>query len=239
MSNDHRSASLRRIQALIDKAASTTFPEEAEALLAKAQELMTRDAIDEAMLAAAGTRAGEEIVTRTVVIEPPYAGPRASLLNGVMRANQCRLVVGGGRGSQHCTLVGYPSDLVRAEALYQALSVQALRAMAHAAPPPREGLRSFRHAFLLAFAARIGERLQAAARATRAAASAERGGSSVSLVLTDRSAAVDEALHAQFPRLAFRRRQASSAPGVVHGQAAADRAQLGGTSLDPRRALPH
>lgn len=238
MTSDSRSSTLRRIQALIDKAASTTFPEEAEALLAKAQELMTRDAIDEAMLTAAGRGATEEIVTRTLVVEPPYAGPRASLLGGVLRANRCRLVVAGRRGAQHCTLIGYSSDIANSEVLYQALSAQAVRAMLEADAPPWEGLRAFRHAFLLAFAARIGERLRGAASAAHvAASSAPGGGGSFALVLADRSAAVDEALRVQFPHLGYRRTHASSTAGVVGGRAAADRASLGSSPLGPRRAL--
>ena len=43
---------LRRIRGLLAKAESTDFPEEAEALTAKAQELMTRHAVDAALLEA-------------------------------------------------------------------------------------------------------------------------------------------------------------------------------------------
>lgn len=45
---------LGRIRALLAKAEATTFPEEAEALSAKAQELMARHTVDEALLAVRG-----------------------------------------------------------------------------------------------------------------------------------------------------------------------------------------
>lgn len=46
-----RDGVMRKIQSLLDKAASTTFPAERDALLAKADELMVREAIEEAELA--------------------------------------------------------------------------------------------------------------------------------------------------------------------------------------------
>ncbi len=45
-----------RIAALLDKAESTSYPAEADAFMAKAQELMARHAIDEAMLQPAQQR---------------------------------------------------------------------------------------------------------------------------------------------------------------------------------------
>src|SRR3546814_127112 len=70
---------LRRVQAMLAKAESTQFPAEAEALLAKAQELMSRHAIDEAMLQSAGRAASDAVTTTVVVTTAPYAGAKASL----------------------------------------------------------------------------------------------------------------------------------------------------------------
>ena len=217
---------LRRVQALLAKAESTDFTAEAEVLLAKAQELMARHAIDEAMLAAAGGRA-DHIVTTRVRVEPPYASPKATLLGAVARANRCRMVMeGGGRGPRHCVLVGHSSDIANVEALFAALSLHATRAMLATPVPPHDGARRFRHAFLLAFAARIGQRLRQAAAA--AEADAERStATSVALVLVDRDAAVEEALREQFPYLRNVRASASSSAGLAHGRRAADAAPLG------------
>jgi len=231
-----RGSIVRRIQALLDKAASTSYPAEAEALLSKAQELMTRHAIDEASLESSH-RGGRGIVARELMVEVPYASAKTALLGAVLRANGCRLVFHGGRGPRLCTLVGHESDLDHALALYQVLSMQAIRAMLAAQPPDWEGVRSFRHAFLLGFAARIGQRLREAADVATQQTSDE-GGTSTALVLTNRRTEVDSELSRLFPNLGTARRTASSGIGAASGRAAADRAPLGRTTLPSSPALP-
>ena len=87
---------------MLAKAESTDFPDEAEALLAKAQELMARHAIDDAMLARAGRRASDTVDTRTILVEAPYATAKASLLGAVAQANGCRVVMGAaGDGAEY------------------------------------------------------------------------------------------------------------------------------------------
>lgn len=224
---------LRRVQALLAKAESTEFPAEAETLLAKAQELMTRHAIDEAMLTAAGSHRRDDIVTELVGVDPPYAGPKAALLSAVGNANGCRVIIQGrGSGPKRCAVVGHRSDIAKVTTLFGALSLHAARTMLGAPVPPYDTPRRFRHAFLLAFAARIGERLQEAARAAQVEAERE-AGRSVGLVLVDRSSAVDAAVDEQFPRLRAIRSQASSRAGYLKGRSAADAAALGHRTVGP------
>lgn len=222
---------LRRVQALLSKAESTEFPEEAEALLAKAQELMARHAIDEAMLRQTSHAPGE-IASQPITIPPPYAAARSSLLGAVARANECRAVVQAARdGQQLCVLVGHRTDLDKVATLFAALSLHATRSMLAAPVPGHDTPRRFRHAFLLAFAARVGERLRLATEAARHDAGTTSSGSSVALALVERQHAVDRALAEQFPRLGTMRRSASSVAGVRSGRAAADRAALGQPGL--------
>lgn len=214
----------RRVHALLAKAESTEYPAEAETLLAKAQELMARHAIDEAML-----RGGHDtsIGSERVVVEPPYAGSKASLLSVVARANGCRVVIsGGGRGAQLCVLVGPATGRANARSMFTALSMHATRQMLAAAVPPHDTPRRFRHAFLLAFAHRIGERL-AAVKTTAEHDAEAAAGRSVSLVLVGQEQAVDAAVAAEFPDLRLITRHASSGAGVRSGRTAADRAGLG------------
>jgi Protein of unknown function (DUF2786) len=227
---------VRRIQALLDKAASTSYPAEAEALLSKAQELMTRHAIDEASLESSD-HCGRRIVARELTVDVPYAGAKTALLGAVLRANGCRLVFRGGRGPRLCTLVGHESDLDHSLALYQVLSLQALRAMLATRAPDWEGVRSFRHAFLLGFAARIGQRLREAADLATQQTS-DGGRTSNALVLANRRSEVDDELSRLFPNLGTARRSASSGIGAASGRAAADRASLGRTTLPSSPALP-
>lgn len=228
---------LSRVQSLLAKAESTDFPEEAEALVAKAQDLMARHAITDAMLArSSGTSTA--VGTRTVTVPPPYVSAKASLLGAVALANGCRCVsTGTGSGAGTCVLVGYEGDLTNVETLFASLTLQAVRSMLAAPVPAGDTARRFRHAFLLAFAARVGQRLhQTASRVRVEVETAEGPGAAV--VLADRAAAVDSAMREAFPRLRTARYSSSSAAGIASGRRAADNARLGHRSLgDARRSL--
>lgn len=217
---------LGRVRALLAKAESTEFPEEAEALSARAQELMARHSIDHALLAAeTGDMGGP--AGRRIAVDNPYDSPKAVLLTVVANANRCRAV--WHRELGFSTVVGYPADLAAVEMLFTSLLVQATSAMVHAGPRRdargRSRTRSFRHAFLNAYAARIGERLREAA--DRAAADA--GGNALVPVLAVRDRAVEEAVGTMFPNLAKGRAgSVSNYEGWVAGRAAADLANLNG-----------
>ncbi|RKS74235.1 uncharacterized protein DUF2786 [Actinomadura pelletieri DSM 43383] len=217
---------LGRVRALLAKAESTEYPEEAEALSARAQELMARHSIDDALLAAeTGDTRGP--AGRRIPVDSPYDAPKAVLLTVVADANRCRAV--WHRDLGFSTVLGFPTDLAAVEMLFTSLLVQATSAMVHAGPRRdargRSRTRSFRHAFLNAYAARIGERLHEAAH--RAAAGA--GGKDLLPVLAARDRAVDEAVDTMFPNLAKGRAgSVSNYEGWVAGRAAADLASLNG-----------
>lgn len=229
---------LGKVRALLRKAESTEFPREAEAFTARAQELIARHNLDAALLAAgaagasggSGGPAGEGPGERRVSVGRPYPGPKAMLLHVVAEANRCRSVWHRERGE--ATVLGFPADLDAVELLYTSLLVQAtgamVRAGAHTDVLGRSRTRSFRHAFLSAYALRIGERLrEAAERAVDATAAPGLG-----LVLASRDEAVARRVAERFPRLRrFRGGGATNADGWAHGRAAADRAALGHTAL--------
>ncbi|NLD78662.1 MAG: DUF2786 domain-containing protein [Acidimicrobiales bacterium] len=230
------SAWLNRVQALLAKAESTDFPDEAESLLAKAQDLMARHAISEAMVAAERARSGgapDPVGSVRVVVEAPYASAKRVLLGAVANANGCRCVyLGQDENGRPCQVFGHESDLAKVETLFASLSVQAARSMLAATVPPGDTPRRFRHAFLLAYANRIGQRLWEAGEAARSQAEAESGGGgSLGLVLRDRKAAVDHALNEAFPRTRTARTSATSGAGWRSGRSAAERAGLGQRGL--------
>lgn len=232
-----------RIASLIDKAESTSFPEEAEAFMAKAQELMARHAIDEAMLDAA-RGSTDEITQVEMTIGAPYASAKSSLLNVVAASNRCRLVVANRPGGRVlCLLFGFDTDIRHTRSLYLSLSHQAVRFMLAAPLPPGDTPRRFRHSFLLAYAHRIGERLEEADALARSDAESEQfarpTGRSVSLVMANREAKVDRAVSEAFPRLTTKRVSSSSGGGHASGRAAADRSSLNRPSVGGGgRALP-
>ncbi|KAB1142216.1 DUF2786 domain-containing protein [Streptomyces luteolifulvus] len=211
---------LSRIRALLAKAEATGFPQEAEALSAKAQELMARHSIDEALLSA-GAPAGDVPGACRIGVEPPYEQAKAVLLDAVAGANHCRAVWNEPLGFS--TVVGFEADLEAVELLYTSLLVQAQTAMTKAEAAQRAGGRkrtkTFRQSFLAAYAHRIGTHLTAAAETQVAA--------DLLPVLATREIAVSDSLDRLFPQTTTTRlRGVSDAAGWTEGSEAADRAQV-------------
>jgi hypothetical protein len=222
---------LDRVRALLAKAESTGFTEEAEALTAKAQELMARHSIDYALLAAE-TGARDEPTGRRVGIDNPYETPKALLLDKVASANRCQAVWSKDLG--FTTVLGYDSDLDGVELLYTSLLVQATTAMTREGSRQdrygRSRTRAFRQSFLTSFAVRIGERLQAATDRASQAAVAETGRERLLPVLATREDSVRDAAQAMFPERVSRPVTANDREGWVSGRAAAEVASLSSRS---------
>ncbi|WP_051709238.1 DUF2786 domain-containing protein [Streptomyces sp. NRRL S-350] len=228
---------LARIRALLAKAESTEYPEEAEALTAKAQQLMAQHSIDEALVAAAGADRDAPAALR-IGVDNPYEGPKTMLLDAVAAANRCRVVWAKEFG--FCTVVGFDGDLDGVELLYTSLLVQATHALNTAGSRRDSRSKAFRQSFLVAYAARIRERLTAATERTTSAAAAGRhlreDGTEEQLLpderllpaLAARSEAVDEEVGRLFPKLVSQRVRVSDGVGWAAGRAAADRAALHG-----------
>ncbi|MEU6765379.1 DUF2786 domain-containing protein [Streptomyces sp. NPDC046853] len=222
---------LTRIRALLAKAEATGFPEEAEALTAKAQELMARHTIDEALLASR-THAKDVPGACRIGVDAPYETAKAILLDAVATANRCRAVWNEAFGFS--TLVGFEPDLEVVELLHTSLLVQGTAAMTKAEAGQRAGGRkrtkTFRQAFLLAYADRIGGRLAAAARDVTAE-SPDAG--ELLPVLAARDVAVTSRAERMFPQTSTTRvRGATDLAGWTQGAAAADAANV--TPSGPR-----
>jgi hypothetical protein len=220
---------LARVRGLLAKAESTEFPDEAEALSTKAQQLISRYSLDR-LLAVSDQRdsTGEAaIVSRRLWIDAPYVGAKANLVHQVAVANRCSSVVAEKLG--FTTVVGTASDLDGVEMLTTSLMVQADTAMLAAGrQTSRGGARSpsFRRSFLLAYATRIGQRLsEADETAVTAAAESDSSGALVPL-LRGQAEQVDEALAKMFPHTVRRRASVGNWQGWIEGMAAADQAEL-------------
>ncbi|MFE1410194.1 DUF2786 domain-containing protein [Streptomyces sp. NPDC058746] len=222
---------LGRIRALLAKAEATTFPEEAEALSAKAQELMARHTVDEALLAARGGRPAQVPGACRIGVEPPYEEAKAVLLDAVATANRCRAVWNS--AFEFSTVVGFESDLEAVELLYTSLLVQGMAAMTRAEAAQRAGGRkrtkTFRQSFLLAYASRLGRRL------AETAEHAVSGAPDNLPALVARDVAVTSRADEMFPKTTTTRlRGATDHAGWEDGTAAADAAHVGGR----RKPLP-
>ncbi|MGQ5263429.1 DUF2786 domain-containing protein [Micromonospora sp. ZYX-F-536] len=232
------SGMLDRVRALLAKAESTTFPAEAEALTGKAQELIARHSIDEALLAA-GAERGDVPGGVRLGTDAPYAGAKALLVQEVAAANRCEAVWSDDLG--FATVLGWPADLVAVELLYTSLLVQATAAMLRGRAERRPGAgrrtRVWDESFLNAFALRIGERLRAATEAADQAAAETAGPERLLPVLAARGEAVRERLDTLFPGVTRHRLSVRDAEGWSSGTSAADRASLdvGGKRPPPRQ----
>ncbi|QKW10865.1 DUF2786 domain-containing protein [Streptomyces sp. NA04227] len=213
---------LARIRALLAKAEATPYPEEAEALSAKAQELMARHSVDEAVLAA-GRPAPDQPAACRIGVDAPYETAKAVLLDAVATANRCRAVWNSALGFS--TVVGFEPDLEAVELLYTSLLVQAHSAMTKAEAAQRQAGRkrtkTFRQSFLAAYAQHIGDRLAAVAdQVTR-----EQG--ELLPVLATRDLAVSGRTEEMFPETVTTRvRGVSDLAGWEQGAEAAERAAL-------------
>lgn len=214
---------LATVRALLSKAESTEFGEEAEAFTAKAQELMSRHAIDRAVIDAKGS--GAKPRGRRVPIDDPYAEARALLLAEVAEANRCRAVWSKQLG--FTTLFGFEVDLQAAEVLYTSLLLQATSALSVAGRAMGAVARKpgYRRSFLVGFGLRIGARLREARANAQDMAKAQHG-SALLPVLARRRSEVDSACDQAFPEMTTFSPAANDDAGWAAGQAAADVATL-------------
>lgn len=232
---------LDRVRGLLAKAESTDYPAEAEAYTAKAQQLVSRHSLDEALLA--GDAAVLVPFARRIGVDHPYDAEKAALLDAVARANRCHLVWSPEFG--FATVFGFDADIDAVDLLYTSMLVQAHRVMARTEPPGgkagRAQLKAFRQSFLVAFAARIGERLAGAAEAalTEATRAATTDPSSLLPVLASRDEKVREALQRVFPHtVRARGSRVQSREGWDSGRAAADSAALHTGQVGPAARRP-
>lgn len=255
---------LARIAKLLRQAEGTRNDHERDAFLSKAQSLATRHSI--ALAVARAHTARQERLEQPGsehyrIGEPGKRGLAryVRLLLNVAHANDLRCTIN--HDSTGVTMYGFPADIAVTKALYESLLVQMV---AECERYLRSGERdevatwdrhrrrytakpvatiTARLAFYEAYAARIGERLQAARAATLAAAGVEgldqldhlpQGASTTALALRQKELDVHdhfaEALRRNNIRgtwSADRRSSAASAPGAArHGDAAARRARL-------------
>jgi hypothetical protein len=119
---------LDKVRKLLAKAERAGTEQEAEAFTAKAQELILRYAIDEAMLQRKGEKQNEKIVARTVHVEG-YAKAKLLLLRAVARGVGCDAAFysndRGGWSKGRAEVIGWESDMAAFDVLFASLQMQA------------------------------------------------------------------------------------------------------------------
>jgi hypothetical protein len=247
---------LELVRKLLAQAESTSFPEEARTFYTRAQELMTRWAIDDAMLAGASAEAVGTIgVTRIQLDANEYRTPKVNLLHAIAMANSCRVIrswsyhvpdpdrKSGRRRVMHVDVVGYERDRALVELVWTSLLAQAEREflafdvqermreeaeMLGVRPNQRGGFRiRWHNTFMMGFISGVSKQLAHARRRTEEQAKVATPG--VSIVLADRRAAVDADFEERYPSRSLARTSAGngSARARAHGRVAGERADVG------------
>jgi len=251
-------STIEKISLLLNKAENTTNQHEAEAFFAKAQEIATRESIDlETARSLPGSNKDELTQKMFVMGKKRTFGlhTHVRLLNWIANVNDVRLTVSD--DSVVCMAYGHERDIAIVEALYTSLLMQMhsesekfiQKGEYRSEMVWREGYHeggvwkpagwrpmhgsTARISFKDAFAARVGQRLQAARRTVL-----EEPGGRGELVLVSRKKRVED----YYSGLVNTKRtwqggagSTQSATGLRAGREAANRASLGGTSVGGSR----
>src|SRR5215470_13941755 len=153
MNTETPEALLGRVRKLLIKAeADGVTQAEAQALTAKAAELMAKYGIDRALLAARRPET-DKPDNRILEIYNPWARVQAHLLCGLAGALRCRCILLPARAGQRVHMFGYASDIERTDVLYTSVLVQMWHGLVAAQVPPRaDNVRAWRRSWLLGFA---------------------------------------------------------------------------------------
>jgi hypothetical protein len=232
---------LDRVRKLLAKAEDEgCSPAEAEALTAKAAELMARYGIDRALLGALRPET-DKPADRVFTLANPWGDVKRHLLAGLAMALRCQCVQTRSDQGTRLHVFGYTSDLERADILFTSLLVQMARALAkQAVPGYGSEARAWRRSWMLGYCTAVVTRVRAAEEAAVASASeggadagAAGAGQSAALVLADRSLVVRRQVAAAYPRLR-KTRVTYSGGGYGDGYREGQKADIGGTKLRSR-----
>jgi hypothetical protein len=241
-------AELEKIQALLAKATATTFPEEAKAFMAKAQELMSKLRIDEGMAQQQQSKPDEVIDVRQPIKANVYQGPKLELLRIIAYRNNCLIVTSTGVDVLNVDVFGFKSDVEWTLKLFNLLLTQAKAELVDSANLDQmcEDYQNhctspikWRNAFMNGFNSKIRDRLDQAKLRAEARAKRQYGAKPLAVVLADQEKAVRRRRDEVYPHLERGRgsKAGRSASGAAYGlgKQAAEKADIGAPKL---KSLP-
>jgi hypothetical protein len=224
---------LDRVRKLLAKAeADGVTQQEAEALTAKAAELMAKYGIQRAQLGALRPES-DKPVNRRLSSDNPWGDVKRHLLAGLASALRCECInPGGERNVLH--VFGYQSDIDRAEILWTSVQVQMFHALARQDVARTGGsAKAWRRSWMLGYCSAVVGRVRAAEEAAVKDADEFWGpaqaasGRSTALVLADRSLVIKTSVQQVYPRLR-KTRVTYSGGGYGDGYQAGQKADIGG-----------
>jgi len=234
VNSEHADPLLARVRKLLAKAEDAgVTPEEAQALTAKAAELMAKYGIDRALLAARRPET-DRPADRVIDVDNPWARVQAHLLCGLASALRCQCVILARTGpGSRIHVFGYSSDIERTDVLYTSLLVQMWQGLAVAQVPSwTRSPRAWRRSWLLGFATAVVTRVRAAEEAAtrQATAPAAGSGSQTALVLADRALVIRHNIKQAYP-VTRKSHMTYSGNGYGAGYTQGQRADIGTVRL--------
>ena len=229
MDTEASSRLMDRVRKLLAKAEDESVtPPEAQALTAKAAELMAKYGIDRALLAAERPET-DRPASRMLDLGNPWARVKAHLLCGLGSALRCQCILLAARPGARIHVFGYASDIERTDVLYTSVLIQMWHGLAGAQVPAWcRSPRAWRRSWLLGFATAVISRVRAAehAAARGAAGPAAAPASRTALVLADRAQVIRQEAERAYP-LTRTARVTYSGTGYRDGYAEGQRADIG------------
>ena len=227
-------ALLDRVRKLLTKAESDgVTAAEAEALTAKAAELMAKYGIDRALLAARRPET-DHPGDRKIDIDNPWARVQAHLLCGLAATLRCQCVLlpRPGPGTR-IHIFGFASDIERTDVLYTSLLLQMWQGLVAAQVPDwSRSPRAWRRSWLLGFISAVVSRVRAAEQAatSRATSPAAAEGERMTLVLADRRQVIMRNIEHAYP-VTRKTQMTYSGSGYGAGYSEGQRADIGSARL--------
>jgi len=154
---------IARVRKLLAKAESTDSANEAEALSAKAAQLVAAHRLDPEHIRDSLDR-GTVGLRRLPIGRGAYVRARLALLTAVADANDCEVVFETGPAGTVALVAGFDADLVIVELLYESLHLQAAGQMAATRLATPASTQRWRRSFLFGYARRVGELLAETSR---------------------------------------------------------------------------
>jgi Protein of unknown function (DUF2786) len=229
---------LDRVRKLLAKAeAEGCTVQEAEALTAKAAELMAKYGIDRALLDATKKPGDNKSIDRKIAVPNPWGRVKAHLVCGLAAAMGCQAILLTGSQQTTVHLFGFQSDIERLDLMYTSLLLQMDHSLLRAEVPVwSRSPRAWRRSWLLGFTAAATAKVRAAEQGARKQAEQEpTTGTSTALVLADRALVIQAQVNSTYSKLR-NSRMSYTGTGYRDGYAKGQRANIGGTGVGRRTA---
>lgn len=169
--SENNDSKVAQVRALLDKAASTEFPEEAESFLEGAMRLMAKYDIQEDAVRAADPSKRDQVVSKIITVKGLYYYQRSMILAKIAMELGCRVVIlGGGRGDKYVALdiMGREGATEDTAVLFAAADLHCsgeVKRLGDAIDFPNNGAKkAWKHSFIMGYASTVAQKMRKATK---------------------------------------------------------------------------